>query len=368
MERTNGFLLSCITRPAQDVAAPDHSDAVRYLAAFRNMETKFFADVHPYVDVGLAMREVKLAGGRKPNVFTVHGCRHVVDLIRSLDELARTIADGSEQPLSALEAYILLCAAHVHDAANVAGRSDHARRCADVIADYRQLFADAGVMQQVYRVASVHGGVDPTYGKDTIRGLDLDNWQSPRIPLLAALLRMADELSENAERVPGLLEKLKVHSDASKFAFAYAKSFTRFDLRKDNLYLTFGVYPEQMQLKGRINGQLLGFPSFLEARLDGIDREARYCSQYGRPVFSIGRVNVTIQVYERTAPSPVKDTLRFSWRLFHGYPEDSEPICTRSPELRARGVRTLAQCFEEGRARRPNGTTRRAPRKRGARK
>lgn len=340
--QSNGFLSSILTSASLDPNHVSNGEASTHLAKFRALEQIFFEKVHPEVDVGLAMREVRIAGSRRPNLFTTHGCRHIADLISSLDSIAKAIAN----PPSVLEAYILLCAAHVHDAANVVRREGHPERCRELIAEYKALFADTLVSQQVYDVASAHGGTHEKYGKDTLRSLDLDNSQTPRLPMLAAMLRIGDELSENPARVPQLVARHHEHAAKSQLAFAYARSFQKFELRKDSLYLSFGIYPPDASLRVEVNGQSVGFFEFLEAKLDVIDREARYCSQYGRPDFHIGRVKVSIRLFERAAPSPVKATLEFSWPLHLGYPVDPEPICVRSPELVGLGIRSLAKYFD----------------------
>jgi len=345
---TNGYLAALLANAAKDQTHADSADASLYITKFRDLEKTFFEEVHPQVDIGLAVSEVQLAGRKKPHIFTIHGCRHISDLIKSLDKLARTVSEEPGPTLTILESYILLCAAHVHDAANAKKRASHPERCDELLQEYKHLFASPAVVQQVFNVASVHGGSHPVYGKDTIRSLDLDNSESPRIPLLAALLRIGDELSENPERVPDLVEKSHDHSDESKLAFAYARSFTKFEFRKDNLFLTYGVYPDQAAFSGTVKKVRVTFFQFLEAKLDVIDRESRYCSQYGRPAFSVGRINVTILLYEKALPSPVKEKLAFSWPLLDGYPGDSDPIWLRSPELKGKGVRSLAECFVSG--------------------
>jgi hypothetical protein len=198
-------------------------------------------------------------------------------------------------------------------------------------------------MQQVYQVASVHGESHPIYGKDTFRSLDADNSQTPRLPMLAAMLRLGDELSENPERVPGLVAATHNHSDESKLAFAYARAFQRFRLVKGHLYLSFGIYPDDASLTARVNGEDVSFYEFLEGKLDVIDREARYCSQYGRPAFHIEGVHVTIMIHHTKAPSSRSTPHAFTWPLLHGYPGSAEKICSRSPELKAMGVMTLAE-------------------------
>ena len=344
---TNGFLVTLIEDTAKNMSHASNGDAGAYLAAFRAMESIFFEKVHPLVDMGLAIREVQIAQGGKPHIFTIHGCRHIVDVIKSLDKLAEAIADDPGGRLSVLEAYILLCAAHVHDGANVKQREGHPQRCNELIAEYKVLFANTAAIQQIYDVASVHGGKHPEYGKDTLRSLDLSNTESPRLPMLAAILRIGDELSENPERVPALVANSHEHSDASKLAFAYARSFQQFELRKDSLYLNYGVYPESAAITATVDGHATSFFDFLEAKLDAIDREARYCSQYGRPHLHIARITVTIRLYEYSSPSLVKTNLTFSWRLLDGYPRAPEPICSRSPDLKGRGLKKLAQAFVE---------------------
>lgn len=345
-DQSNGFLADVLISAAGNPNHKSHDDAKSYLAKFRSLEDTFFRDVHPQVDVGLAMREVQMAGHGKPNIFTIHGCRHITDLIQSLDKLAKAI-ELPREPLSVLEAYVLLCAAHLHDVGNVKQREGHPDRCSELMAAHRGLFVSAAtVMEQIYQVASVHGGQNVSFGKDTIRTLDLDNSEQPRVPMLAAMLRIGDELSENLERVPELVAKYHDHSDESKLAFAYARSFQKFELRKDNFYLNFGVYPDAAELRVTIAGKEVAFFDFLECKLDVIDREARYCSQYGLPDFQIGRVNVTIRVFERSVPSPVRSTLNFGWSLHAGYPKESESICQRSPDLKKTGAKTLTECIQ----------------------
>jgi hypothetical protein len=323
----------------------DHHEASSLLARFRAMEDDFFQNVHPQVDIGLAISEVQLARGNKPHIFTVHGCRHISDLIKSLDKVAESIANDGF-PLTILERYILLCAAHVHDAANTKQRDSHPERCDELLQEKKALFYNPATIQYIYSVASVHGGKHPQYGKDTLRSLDADNYQPPRLPLLAAMLRLSDELSENPERVPQSVAKVHDHSPESKHAFMYAKSFSHFELRKDTLFLNYNVYPEQSDFTEQLNGTSFHYFDYLEMKLDVIDKEAKYCSQYGKPAFSISKITVTLRIYERALPSPVKETVRFSWTLLHGYPESKETICQRSPELKLRGADTLRSSIQ----------------------
>jgi hypothetical protein len=344
--KTNGYLVSLIENASEEIKHRDHADAKTYILKFRALEDEFFEHVHPVVDIGLAISEVKLAGGQQPNIFTVHGCRHISDLIKSLDKFAEAIADRPTDSLTVLEAYILLCAAHVHDAANVSERQGHPTECKEILTQNKQLFVSS-VSQQIYDVASVHGGSHPEYKKDTFRSIGTDNSEPPRLPLLAAFLRLGDELSENGERVPELVARYHEPAAMSKLAFEYAKSFKQFQYRKETLFVTYNVHPSQHNFIVTIGDKTISFYEFLESKIDVIDREARYCSQYGRPIFMISQIRVVINLYEGETPSPLKKKEAFTLHLNHGYPDLDQTLCQRAPELYEKCYEKLEDCFVE---------------------
>lgn len=344
---TNGYVVQRLISAADKQTDKDHAEADKYLKSFRSVEENFFEKVHPFVDVGLAISETQASNVTTPNIFTVHGSRHISDLIRSLDKLAQAIAeDNKEYALTVLEAYVLLCAAHVHDAANVKERAGHPQRAKDVLQQYKELFSSPATIQQIYDVARVHGDSHERFGKDTFRDLDADNSSDPRLPLLASLIRLGDELSENPERVPDLVNKNHDHSDASKLAHAYAKSFASFELRKDTLYVVFNIYPMERNLKlGENPTGCNTFIDYLETKIDVIERESRYCSQYGRPMLNISKIAVLIRTFKEELPSAVDGTVKFDLQLTHGYPTANSSLCQRSPQLIERKIAHLSECF-----------------------
>jgi hypothetical protein len=344
--KTNGYLVSLLEHANDNGKHPEHAEAQAYLTKFRDLEGTFFRDVHPYVDMGLAMSEVGEAGENTPSVYTVHGCRHISDLIKSLDKFAKEISKGPAIAITVLEAYILLCAAHVHDAANVSKRKNHPERCDDILTMHKGLFASI-TSQQIYDVARVHGGSHPEFGRDTFRSINSNNSTPPRLFLLAAFLRLGDELSENEERVPQIIVDHHPISEESKLAHAYAKSFVSFEFRNESLYITYGIYPSEHRLTATINGQDISFYDFLESKVDVIDREARYCSQYARPSFNISEITITIHQYQKERPSPVSKSETFTLHLNHGYPDLEHTLCQRSPELSGKRFEKLRDCFVE---------------------
>lgn len=347
---TNGYVAELLRSASSDTAHKDYAEAGEYYVLFRGMEKTFFESVHPQVDVGLAISETQKSP--RPNIFTAHGPRHISDLVKSIDQIARAIGENNEvNVLSVLEAYILLCAAHVHDTGNVEKREDHPAACKQMLRRYKTLFSPVAT-QQIYEVASVHGGRSVVFGKDTIRGIDGDNTTKPRLPLLASILRLADELSENAERVPEEVLASHKPSEASKLAHAYARSFTKFELRKDTLFLTYNLYPAERDLKvGRNPTRCRSFIDYLESKIDCVELEARYCSQYGQPSLNVSKISVVIRTYKSEKPSPVDRAMNFELPLAHGYPTTAVPLCKRSKELREKGIVHLSDYLvKRGRA------------------
>ena len=299
-----------------------------------NVESHFFDHIHPQVDVGLIADGITAAeDGEAPDIMTIHGCRHITDLVESLDEIASSISmKRGVMSFSPLEAYILLCAAHLHDAGNIGGRRGHPERCGEMIRNHADLFYDTETRQNVFNVARVHGGTG-RFGQDTFREISSDNFTPPRLRLLAAMLRLADELSENPERVPNELVKRWQASPRSNLAYRYAQCFARFDLQNDVLRILLLVQPEQHGFVTEIEGNQVGFFDHLEEKIDVIEKEARYCSQYGRPDFNVTRIQFTVEYFAGSIPSTPEHISTLSLELDRGYPGDLPALSKRCDDL-----------------------------------
>ena len=336
--KTNGYLFSRIAEAMEDGSHSSHGVAEVLSTTFRSLETYFFDKIHPSVDVGLAVDQLHQSyqeNGDQPNIMTLHGCRHVSDLINSIDKIALHIGEAfPEHALDVEEAYILLCAAHLHDAGNVGGRSGHANRCGALIEEHKDLMLGTERREQVFEVSRVHGGNDPEYGLDTLRSLRPDNYQSPRLPLLAAILRMGDELSENPERVPKEVEAFHEASGESILAYRYAETFRSFKLEQGELFVTIKVYPSQHNCTATVASGRITFYQYLERRLNKIETEMRYCSQYGRPYLNVRRIRVSIECHESDGLSRPTRVRRLTLELEKGYPRKLPPLARRCEELK----------------------------------
>lgn len=328
---TGGYLVQRILNSKSNDQCSHHRHSVHYIAKFRAMETHFFDRIHPVVDASLALTS---RNHKSPDIMTIHGCRHVADLIESLDKIGSSIeAKRNDSALDPLEAYILLCAAHLHDAGNIGGRKNHPERSGQLIKDHLNLFYDTETRHNIYDVARVHGGESAKYGSDTFGVLDADNFASPRLRLLAAILRLGDELSESPERVPQAMRAWFQASPESNLAFRYAEAFRGFELQNDTLDILLRLHPEQHQYIAQIDGSQTSFFDHLERKIDVVEKEARYCSQYGRPDLDIRRIRITIQYYRDSFPSECTKRSTLILDLDRGYPGDLMPLVERCSDF-----------------------------------
>lgn len=117
-------------------------------------------------------------------------------------------------------------------------------------------------------------------------------------------------------------------------AYQYARAFRRFELQNDVLRIRFRLYPDQHKHTVETNGEVTTFFDHLEEKIDRIEREARYCSQYGRPDLDVRTIRFTIEYFEDPLPAGVTNTARLTLELGHGYPEGGlKPLHARCAEL-----------------------------------
>jgi len=137
---------------------------------------------------------------------------HIDDVINRAGQLIGVGKDGP-QPFNNIQPYetfVLLYAILLHDAGNAYGRAGHEARPFEILRDMGDLSALEDVERRlIASIAQAHGGRTEDGNKDTIpvvvrqdeSSIDGINVRGRR---LAALLRLADELSENPRRADEL--------------------------------------------------------------------------------------------------------------------------------------------------------------------
>lgn len=154
--------------------------------------------VHPFVNTGAMIRD----GG----ILTDHGPEHIKKVILRASQLVQ----ASKCNLTEYEVFILLMAIHIHDIGNIKKRNGHEFNSLKVLEEIGVLKGrDRLEWDAIFDVAEAHGG-DP---KDKIDELQAELVLNHMVnkPLLAAILKFADELAEDRTR-------------ANRYELIYAKS------------------------------------------------------------------------------------------------------------------------------------------------
>lgn len=191
----------------------------------------------------------------KQGFLTDHGPDHIAMVMRRAKDLSDTSRSGREfqTELTAYEVFILLLSCHCHDVGNVYGREGHESRIMDVIgtlSQYKQLRPSE--WRLIAQIASVHGGTidddKDTIGRAIASGsVDLCGKQV-RPQLLAAILRLADELSDESSRASNFGTRLGIIPRESEIYHRFAKCLesVRINTADKCVELGFVLYPDDL--------------------------------------------------------------------------------------------------------------------------
>lgn len=284
--------------------------------------------VHPHVAVGALMKN--------DGFLTDHGPDHIKTVID------RATAIVGTNILNSYEVYLLLMAAHFHDVGNIYGRERHEKKSKDILKEISLLMGDdAAEKRTILSIAEAHGGkVDED--KDTISRLpetDAVLNHTVRVQFLAAVLRLADELSDDTHRAARFPMKLKIIPKSSQIYHQYARALQsvivtvedrriglHFDLTKDIACKTFGKHKARVFLLDEIYERTMK-----------VHLERLYCQRFMASEVRLDSVNVEIKVFPTEShPTPVE---KISYRLAEtGYPQTPcAEIRNMCPDLRWTG-------------------------------
>lgn len=290
-----------------------------YVVRYAYMSEQFNKKIHPYVQMGA----ISYDGG----YLNDHGPEHIKKVILRASELLK----DTEEKLTEYEIYILLMAIHIHDIGNILGREGHEIRSIDIIKEYGlQAGQDRIEWDCIFEIAEAHGGEikDKISELNEDRILDFD----VRKPLLASILKLADELSEDRTRASRLqlkanhivpealiyhklsysLHSVKIDSKAREIKLS-------FDLEEDDLCMEYDMIKKSGDKKEITKEFLLDqiykrtYKTFLENL---------YCMRFMRPSIQIDKIRVDIVIVMKEKDlrgKPKKNTIFYELQEV-GYP------------------------------------------------
>jgi len=251
-------------------------------------------EIHPVVTVGASFVD----GG----YLTDHGPNHIRTVISRLTSLLYSSPgySSSVQFPSGYELYILLVAIHVHDVGNTDGRDGHELAAADVMERLGPLFGPDEVEKRlIFRIAQAHSGWRGT-SQDKISFLQkIDYVLGKKIQtrFLAALLRFADELADDRSRTArALLDSVKLPK-SSEVYHRYAYALHSVVISEDSVRLEFEMTnADATRTFGKGKDEVFLLDEII-LRMIKMHRERVYCMRFLRPLISIDRIDVCINIY-----------------------------------------------------------------------
>ena len=268
-----------------------HND--KYVTRYNYLASQLNTWIHPYVVKG----GIAVDGG----YLNDHGPDHIAKVILRASQLIKE----SKIELSEYEIYILLMAIHIHDVGNILGRDKHEINSMDIIKKYGM---DAGhdriEWDCIFEIAEAHGG-NP---KDKISDLNEEKILDflVRKPILAAILKLADELAEDRTRASRFqLENNLIHEYAELYhRYSFCLHSATIDGIARQIKLSFDVEEDDLCKKFKIkikeNDQDVIREVYLideiYARTFKTHLERMYCMRFTRPELQIDKIRVDIQI------------------------------------------------------------------------
>jgi hypothetical protein len=277
-----------------------------------------------------ALKEKKCGLAQIPYLNN-HGLGHVEVVTHRATELLQR-ADCKITPY---EGYLLLLAIQFHDLGNIFGRTDHEKRCREIMAALGNLAGiDEPEKRAVIGIAAAHGGLLPDGDKDdTIYALEDEQdlmGQKVRARMLAAILRFSDELADDSGRASAAMVKLGKLPDESIIYHLYSLCLHSVMIDEKEIRLSFQIEANRATEEYLKNNDSRVFLlDEIYARTYKMYTEMLYCMRFLRPLFKIDRIQIEIKVFppETVPTEPLRITYTLEERGYPHYDNNIFSIC-----------------------------------------
>ncbi len=245
-----------------------------------------------------------------------HGEKHIRKVIIKASE----IIDISQNILSPYETFFLLVAIQIHDAGHlINGRKEHEKNAKNIVSKFGNELIDSVEKRYISAISRVHSGKDDPIGN--LKEKQLVNGERINLKLIAAILRLADELADDATRASLFLLENELLSEKSELFHEYSKCLHSCVAESDSHEIKMNFYIQENLLNktfsnGSENVFLLDeiYNRSLKTYLECI-----YCNRYLHERFRYTTVNVDIEIEsENELISPKLIPYRI---MEKGYPE-----------------------------------------------
>jgi len=284
------------------------SDLKKCIETFKEIESKLNSEYHPLVNLGAAVNDAGL--------LTDHGPDHVQMVMQRVLQI---VGEKRAKILTGYEIFVLLLAIHFHDLGNIYGREEHEQKIYDVMEQMGAALPLNTIDAEFVRnIAMAHGGYADASktDKDTIHILKPIEYRDSiliRPAALAAILRFADELSEDFSRADKVS---KIEIPQENEIFHKYSSILEVNINGNTVHFRYRIpykYTQEKLHKGKTEKYLY---DEIKERLEKCLHELEYCRKYSDGFIEITTLKVDIYLLKDRSQELVDG---FYLRL-HGYP------------------------------------------------
>lgn len=219
--------------------------------------------------------------------FTDHGEQHIQSVIQAASSLLSKQLNNRSS-LTALDIFLILSGILWHDVGNVYGRSGHADRVAEMTQQIKLLaFPNIDIHRIVDEISKAHGGKNGLDGPRQEEDCSTFNKTYTVYPkALAAIVRFADEISENRSRISQVLLSSIPEENRIFWEFANCISAARPEPARKRVIVTISLqidsavrkyscqqYCNRSNCRGEIS-----LIEYILSRLEKMNNERVYCS------------------------------------------------------------------------------------------
>ena len=305
-----------------------------YFSQYTGLLQHLRQEIYTKIDAGLA------ANSAQKGYYTAHDAEHFNEVVRYAGTLlgvtpGMEVSKMSEwKLLNPYELYVLLVAIRIHDVGNINGREDHEKSCFTFLRNLGALCGtDQAEKKIIGSIAQAHGGFTGSGEKDTIGSLELSyliGCVTIRPRLLAGIVRLADELSENRARANNYALEHNANLPAhSKMYHVYANAISaaHYNVEDKKFYIKYMI-----EYKNVIKSRECDSPSLpgnciikeMLKRLEKMDRERRYCNQYMRDVCRVDGIRAKIEIVDEDLDA-IQEIAIPEMHDNTGYPDSKTP-------------------------------------------
>lgn len=311
-----------------------------YFSQYTGLLQYLRQDIYTKIDAGLAANSVQ------KGYYTAHDAEHFNEVVRYAGTLLGVTPDmevsrmSEWRLLNPYELYVLLVAIRIHDVGNINGRENHEKGCFTFLKNLGALGGtDQAEKKIIGSIAQAHGGLTSLGGKDTIGSLDLSysiGCVTIRPRLLAGIVRLADELSENRARANNYaLDHNANLPDHSRMYHIYANAISaaRYNMEDKKFHIQYMIEHRNVIKSRECSSRTLPGGKSLHGnciikemlgRLEKMDRERRYCNQYIRDVCRVDGIRANIEIVDENLDS-IQQIAIPEMHDNTGYPDSKTP-------------------------------------------